>query len=68
MAQLPNQDELVTKAVKHYDAFSVPQAVKIVTSFGEFRSEAAIFEVVRLMKLDVYTYGSLFCQSISEVG
>jgi hypothetical protein len=55
-----DQNEVAKKAAKHHGAFNVPQVVMLVESFGELKSEVAVFELVRLMKSDFPTYGSLF--------
>jgi hypothetical protein len=58
------QQEWATKAAEHHSAFNTKQVVNIVTSAYHFKSEAAAFEIVRLMKLDGVTYGSCFRNSV----
>lgn len=57
----------IEAAAKHHGAVSVPQVVMLVDSFGTLRSEAAAFELIRLMKQDRYTYGSCFYTQLDTV-
>ena len=61
------QKEWCARACKEHDAYNIHQVIQLLGSFGEFRSEAAVFEVCRLMKNDPYTYGSCFKNNVCAI-